>query len=138
MVALLASGLVLAAPARIDSARWWYSSRVARALGLSAAQTAQIQDIFASAQPEWLNRQAAFKIAERRFSSAMESDVTEDELDAACSAATDAEAARNKVRTLMLYRIYRVLTPTQRERLDALSLGSTPHALVNTAPLIRP
>lgn len=101
--------------------RWWQSEPIRQELGLTDRQSAEIGGIFEDTVPR-------LRAGKRRL----------DELEASLSALIAApqsdeeevsrlidrvEAARseiNKTRTLMLYRMHRVLSPDQRVRMKAL------------------
>jgi Spy/CpxP family protein refolding chaperone len=98
--------------------KWWASDRAKAEIGLSDAQSAAIEDIFQATLPRLRAEKAELDRLEREVSRVLSS-VTPDE--AAVSQAVDrAEAARsvcNRTRTMMLFGMYRVLTPEQRARL---------------------
>jgi Spy/CpxP family protein refolding chaperone len=117
---IVAVGLVAAAAAGEERHKWWQSERVRAEVGLSESQARQIEAIFQETLPQLqaakaeLDRQQAVLTRLIEAGSADEAQVVD--------AIERVEAARSnagKLRTLMLYRMHRVLTPEQRARLKA-------------------
>lgn len=100
--------------------KWWQSARVRAEVGLSDSQAQQIEAIFQETLPQLqaakaeLDRRQAALTRLIEASSSDEAQVVDaiDRVEAARSAAA-------KLRTLMLYRMHRILTPEQRARLKA-------------------
>ena len=122
--ATLLLGLAVVAPAAAGGSgkvKWWQAEWFVRKLELTDAQSAKIEKIF---QASWNDLQAHKANLDR----------LEDELSAmiAEGVATEAQvvqqidrveasrSAMGRARSLMLYRMHRVLTPEQRIRLKAL------------------
>jgi len=61
------------------------------------------------------------RLARGRLQRLLDADAPIQVLEEAASQAADADAARRRLRTMMLYRISRVLNPEQRARLAALA-----------------
>lgn len=129
----MAVALVACVPTQIDSAYWWRSPRFVTALGLTAAQASAIDRIYRETLPERLERVRESEAARARFERLLDSHAPDEELEAAASQAAAADAARSRLRTLMLYRMSRVLTPTQRSRLKVLA-RSRGHTRRNASP----
>jgi Spy/CpxP family protein refolding chaperone len=119
--------LVACVPAQIDSAYWWRSPRFVAALRLTPAQSSAIEQIYRQMLPERIERAGKAEAGRARLEHLLDSHAGDEELEAAASQAADADAARRRVRTLMLYRMSRVLTPEQRSQLAALA-GNWRHA----------
>jgi Spy/CpxP family protein refolding chaperone len=100
--------------------RWWHSEEVRTALGLTDAQSASLDDIYEETLPK--QRESMDRLnAEQLTLSALISDMDVQEIDVTRQI-DRAEAARselNKSRSLMVFRMYRVLSAAQRETLDA-------------------
>jgi hypothetical protein len=118
VIGIVALGLI-GAPTPIESARWWYSARVTAALRLTSDQSRRIQEIYDSHRPERYAAVARCEKARAEAERAMAVGLPEEDLERALSAFADAEADRRRVRTLMLYRMWRVLSPQQRARLES-------------------
>jgi Spy/CpxP family protein refolding chaperone len=118
VIGIVALGLI-GAPTPIESARWWYSARVRAALRLTSDQSRRIQEIYDSHRPERYAAVARCEKARAEAERAMAVGLPEEDLERALSAFADAEADRRRVRTLMLYRMWRVLSPQQRARLES-------------------
>src|SRR5918993_5930661 len=99
----------------------WWQSRICKArVGLSDSQTAELERIFQSVRDELRAEKAELEKQEATLSRLL----TESNDDEAVVVRTidRVEAARSalaKTRTLMLYRMHRLLSPDQRARLDA-------------------
>lgn len=119
VIVIVVFGLVVCAPTPIESARWWYSPRVTAALTLTSDQSRRIQDIYESHRRERYAAVARCERARMSAERAMAAGLPEEDLERALSAYAEAEADRRRVRTLMLYRMWKVLSPRQRARLEA-------------------
>jgi Spy/CpxP family protein refolding chaperone len=121
-ICLVLSVIVLAAtPAAAQGFRWWQSERYQKELALSAEQITRIDGIYQTAQPLLRAQKEAFDRREEKLSKVI-ADPKSDE--AAVIQATDRlELARNEMnrsRTLMLFRIRRVLNDEQLAKLNAM------------------
>jgi Spy/CpxP family protein refolding chaperone len=103
-----------------DRHKWWLSDSVKSEIGLTDRQSQEVEAIFQSVRPALRAGWERLDRLEQEVSRLMTEGATDE---AGVSAAIDrAESARadlNKTRTLMLFRMYRVLTPEQRVRLKA-------------------
>jgi Spy/CpxP family protein refolding chaperone len=101
--------------------RWWQSERFQKELGLTKEQITRIEGIYQSATPLLRAQKEAFDRREEKLSKIL-ADPKSDE--AMVVQATDRlEAARNEMgrtRTLMIFRIRRVLTDEQHLKLNAM------------------
>ena len=120
VIGIFALGLICA-PTTIESARWWYSPRVTAALTLTPDQSRRIQDIYDSHRRERYAAVARCERARVEAERAMAIGLPEEDFERALSAYAEAEAERRRVRTLMLYRMWRVLSTQQRARLESFS-----------------
>jgi len=121
-ICLVLSAVVLGVPAVASAqGRWWQSQRFQRELGLTPEQIARIEGIYQSTTPLLRAQKQAFDRREEKLSKVI-ADPKSDE--AMVVQATDRlEAARNEMgrtRTLMIFRIRRVLTDEQHLKLNAM------------------
>ena len=101
--------------------KWWQSIEFQQQLGLSADQSAKIEEIFQATLPSLRASKAEFDRLETSLSR-MVADATVDESQIA-QQINQVEAARSalsKTRTLMLFRMHRILSPDQRVKLKTL------------------
>jgi Spy/CpxP family protein refolding chaperone len=112
---------VAGAPTQIESALWWRSPRFVVPLQLTSTQASAIDEIYRRMLPERLERAAEADAARVQLERLLDSDGPDEELEWAASRAADADAARRRLRTLMLYRMSRVLTSSQRSQFTALA-----------------
>ena len=116
------SAFVLAAP-QVASAqgRWWQTERFQKELALSAEQITRIEGIYQNAQPLARAQKEAFDRREEKLSKVI-SDPKSTEADV-IQATERLELARNELsrtRTLMLFRIRRVLNDDQLAKLNKM------------------
>ena len=121
-ICLMLSAIVLAVPAVASAqGRWWQSDRFQKEPGLTQEQITRIEGIYQSATPLLRAQKEAFDRREEKLSKVI-ADPKSDE--AMVVQATDRlEAARNEMgrtRTLMIFRIRRVLTDEQHVKLNAM------------------
>ena len=121
-ICLTLSAVVLALPAVASAqGRWWQSDRFQKELGLTPEQITRIEGIYQSARPLLRAQKEAFDRREDKLSKVI-ADPKSDE--AMVVQATDRlEAARNEMgrtRTLMIFRIRRVLTDEQHVKLNEM------------------
>jgi Spy/CpxP family protein refolding chaperone len=117
------SAVVLGAatPAEAQGFKWWQTERFQKELALTSEQITRIEGIYQTAQPLLRAQKEAFDRREEKLSKVI-ADPKSDE--AAVLQATDRlELARNEMsrtRTLMFFRIRRVLNDDQLLKLNAL------------------
>ena len=98
--------------------KWWKRPRVARQLGLSADQVAQLEKIFARSKPRLIDLRAEFEKKRFDYDQAMQSDdVDREVLESKIEAREQARAALQTELALMELDMKKVLTPEQREKL---------------------
>jgi Spy/CpxP family protein refolding chaperone len=107
-------------PTEIESARWWRSPRCVAILNLTPTQAAAIQRLYENTLSEQRARAVEAEEARAKLNRLLDSDGPDADVEAAASQAAGAEAVYHRVRTLMLYRMFRVLSPEQQRRLDTL------------------
>jgi Spy/CpxP family protein refolding chaperone len=125
LVIVAALVLALAGSARAQQAiaegKWWKRPRIAQALALTPAQTAELEKIFAKSRPKLIDLKADLEKKQFAYQQAMSADkVDRKEVEATIAAR---EAARAKLQTelsLMELDMKQVLTPEQREKAQEL------------------
>jgi Spy/CpxP family protein refolding chaperone len=112
--------LVLVAPAAAQRGKWWHDDDVRRELGLTAEQSARLEEIFQKSQPTLRQLMHALDQAEREFDRLVENgdDASVMEHVGALEAA---RAEVRKARTMMLLRMRRSLTTAQWVKFRALA-----------------
>lgn len=123
-VAATSSDGVLAAPQGPPSGRggpweWWNDAEVQKELGLSADKVKQINDFFvrrnADLRPIAHELQTQWSVLEKMT---RERVVDESTYQMQVMRVEQARARLNESRTVMLYRMYRTLTPEQHQKLQ--------------------
>ena len=100
--------------------KWWQSPVCKSRVGLTEAQTAEIERIFQSVRDELRAEKAELEKQEAALSRLLaESNGDEAIVVRTVDRVEAARSALAKTRTLMLYRMHRLLSPEQRARLDA-------------------
>jgi Spy/CpxP family protein refolding chaperone len=101
---------------------WWRNESIVKDLGLTADQTARLNAIFETTIPELRQDREALERLEAKLSRMIQDERTDDaSLAVQIDRVETARANGNKTRSLMLTRMYRVLTREQRVRFDQLS-----------------
>ena len=121
-ICLVLSAIVLAVPGVASAqGKWWQSERFKKELALAPEQITRIEGIYQSTMPLLRAQKEAFDRREEKLSKVI-ADPKSDE--AMVVQATDRlEAARNEMgrtRTLMFFRIRRVLSDEQHLKLNAM------------------
>lgn len=101
--------------------KWWQSEEYQRALGLTAEQSARIEQIFQTTLPKLRESKEALDRLEAQLAQAIRQD-NPDEAEVArlIDRVETARSELSKIRALMLFRMHRVLTPEQRDQLRRL------------------
>lgn len=122
LVAWVTLALVAAAPrAGAQPFKWWQDEKSRAALGLTAEQVQKIEEIFTAATPSLRANYQELDKREKQLSSLIEkADTTETEVLRQLDQVEAVRSELNKERTLMLFRMYQVLTPEQRTKLSRL------------------
>jgi Spy/CpxP family protein refolding chaperone len=112
---------VVATPRETSSAHWWHSPDIVARLGLSVEQRQAIDRVYGRT----LSKRTAATARANEVNAKLEvlllvDGTNEEEVERAAAVAAEADAMRGRLRTLMLYRILRILTPDQRARLSGL------------------
>ena len=119
--ALLFAGFVLPASAvaspDLPDGKWWKRPRVAAAIGLTAEQTRDIEEIFSKARPQLIDRKADLEKKQGNLEDAIGADADRKSIASRVEEVEDARAELQKARILMLLDIKQVLRAEQWDRL---------------------
>ncbi|MEW5982179.1 MAG: Spy/CpxP family protein refolding chaperone [Acidobacteriota bacterium] len=111
----------LAAPAEAQGYRWWQSDRFKTELSLTADQVTGLEDVFQGLLPRLTSGKDEVDRLEKQLSDLIrEGTASEPEFLKLVDQVEGARAELGKARTLMMYRMYRILTAEQRVKLRAL------------------
>lgn len=127
---LLVAISLVAAHARASEAqrpsKWWHDPECKAKVGLTERQTAEIDRIFLSVRDELRAEKAELEKQEAALSRLLaESSDNEAIVVRTIDRVEAARSALAKTRTLMLYRMHRLLSPEQRRKLEAYEQAKT-------------
>lgn len=121
-ICLVLSAIVLAVPeGAFAQGRWWQSERFQKELGLSKEQITRIEAIYQNAMPLFRAQKEAFDRREEKLSKILADPKSDETM--VVQATDRLEDARNEMgrtRTLMIFRIRRVLTDEQHLTLNKM------------------
>lgn len=101
---------------------WWRNEAIVKELGLAVEQVTRINAIFETTMPELRQDREELERLEAKLSRMIQDDrMDEATLSRQIDRVETARANGNKTRSMMLTRMYRVLTREQRTRFDQLS-----------------
>jgi Spy/CpxP family protein refolding chaperone len=101
---------------------WWRNEAIVKDLGLTAEQSARLNAIFETTMPELRQDREELERLEAKLSRMFQDErMDEASLARQIDRVETARANGNKTRSLMLMRMYRVMTREQRTRFDQLS-----------------
>jgi Spy/CpxP family protein refolding chaperone len=101
--------------------RWWQSESMKLELGLTADQSARIDEIFQSTLPELRAAKGRLDALQAELSRTLADEAANETMVAReIDQVEVARSALSKLRTLMLFRMHRVLTPQQRLKMTSL------------------
>lgn len=124
LVAALLAMLFVSAPAAAGQGgkfKWWRSERFVQELGLSAAQSARIEEVFQASWPALQAAKADLDRLEAELSRLIgEGTATESKVLQQIDRVEASRSAMGRTRSLMLFRMHRLLTADQRVKLKAL------------------
>jgi Spy/CpxP family protein refolding chaperone len=113
---LLILGTALAQQGLGDG-KWWKRPRVVQALGLTTAQTSELEKIFAKSRPKLIDLKADLEKKQFAYEQAMSADkVDRADVEAKIEAREQARAKLQKELALMELDMKQILTPEQREK----------------------
>jgi Spy/CpxP family protein refolding chaperone len=122
-ICLTLSLFTITAPlaAEAQGFKWWQNERFQRGLSLSTDQSQRIEAVFQSASPTLrAQKRALDKLEDELAKMVREARVEEREVEAFVVRVEAARADLSKTRTLMFFRMHRILTPEQNVKLDEL------------------
>lgn len=126
LLLVLALASVLAAPSALWAGqggkfKWWQSERFVQELGLTREQSARIDDVFQASWPALHAAKADLDRLETELSRLIaEGTATEAKVLQHIDRVEASRSAMGRTRSLMLYRMHRLLTADQRVKLKAL------------------
>lgn len=124
LIAALLAMLFVSAPAAAGQGgkfKWWRSERFVQELGLSAAQSARIEEVFQASWPALQAAKADLDRLEAELSRLIgEGTATESKVLQQIDRVEASRSAMGRTRSLMLFRMHRLLTADQRVKLKAL------------------
>jgi Spy/CpxP family protein refolding chaperone len=128
--AAVAWGLIVLAPTTVDSqagvSKWWHQTAVQRELCLTPAQVGLLDEAFQRKLPQRISLRRTLDDLDARLHRMIDDGNTDEETVMRLSARVEQiRADRNVARTLMLFEMYRVLTPSQRVRLPEIQKRHT-------------
>jgi Spy/CpxP family protein refolding chaperone len=101
--------------------KWWQVEESKAEIGLSEEQSAEVELVFQHALPRLKAAKAQLDVLEAELSRVIRERTADESLVAAQIDKVEAARAElSKTRTLMLYRMHRILTPEQNTRLQAI------------------
>jgi len=103
-----------------SSFAWWKSDQFKKDLGLSPDQTARIDAIYHEALPKLRQTKGDLDQQEAELSRLIAGNVDEAQISRQVDRVEATRAGLNKMRTLMLFHMRRVLTPEQNAKLKTL------------------
>jgi Spy/CpxP family protein refolding chaperone len=121
---LLLTSVLAAAPASAGALKfkWWQSERFVRELALTTDQQARLEGIFKSSWPSLEGCKGDLDRLDSELSRLIADGTTpETQVIQQIDRVEASRSALGRARSLMLYRMYRVLTPDQRVKLKALN-----------------
>jgi Spy/CpxP family protein refolding chaperone len=106
---------------------WWRTESIVKELGLTTDQSARLNAIFETTMPELRQEREELERLEGKLSRMIQDDrMDEASLARQIDRVETARANGNKTRSMMLTRMYRVLTREQRVRFDQMSKNWAP------------
>ncbi len=123
---MLALACVVAAPQPVGAGqsgkfKWWQSERFAQELGLTREQSARIEEVFQASWPALHAAKADLDRLETELSQLIaEGTASEAKVLQHIDRVEASRSAMGRTRSLMLYRMHRLLTADQRVKLKTL------------------
>lgn len=100
--------------------KWWLDPATMEALAMTDVQSAEVERIFQESRPQLVELKRTLDALEEELSTLILNRESEDAVAAKIDVVEQARAEGNKARTLMLYRMHRVLSPEQDAKLKEL------------------
>lgn len=121
VAALLLADAAAAAAGQGGKFKWWQSERFVQALGLTREQSAKIEEVFQASWPALQAAKADLDRLETELSQLIaEGTATESRVLQQIDRVEASRSAMGRTRSLMLYRMHRLLSADQRVKLKAL------------------
>ena len=124
LLALAALALLVAEAVQAEASqrhKWWQSDAVKAELGLTDRQTEELEEIFQTMRPRQRELVERLRDEEKALAAIMHAaDAAEWEVTLQIDKVETTRSALGKARTLMLYRMHRVLTAEQSDALHEL------------------
>jgi Spy/CpxP family protein refolding chaperone len=121
LAALVVAGGLVGAQEQQQRRKWWQDEQFKAELGLTAEQSADVEATFQSSLPKLKLAKQQLDGLEADLSGLIrERTVDESVISAQIDRVEAARAELSKTRTLMLYRIHRILTPDQSDKLQEM------------------
>ncbi len=121
---LLTAALVATTAAQQPQSRthkWWQDQETRKVLSLTDQQSAQVEDLFEASLPRLRDLRKSLDTLENDLSVLIRNGQSDESVVVAkIDEAEQTRAELNKTRTLMLYRMHKVLTPEQNRKLKEL------------------
>jgi Spy/CpxP family protein refolding chaperone len=113
--------LLSAIPADAQRFQWWKDDRFQRELGISPDQSARLEAVFQAALPALRAQQRALsKLEDEVDKLVLDATASESEVEHFVARVEAARADLGKTRTMMIYRMRRILTTDQHVKLQRL------------------
>jgi len=113
--------LLWSGPAHAQRFRWWMDERFQKELAMTPDQRARIDACFQAAQPALRAQQRALSKLEDELSKmVLEANIDESEVEHFVTKVEAARADLGKTRTMMIFRMRRILTTEQHVKLQKL------------------
>jgi Spy/CpxP family protein refolding chaperone len=101
----------------LGDGKWWKRPRIVQALGLTAAQSSELEKIFAKSRPKLIDLKAELEKKQFAYEQAMSAEkVDRQDVEAKIESREQARAKLQKELALMELDMKQVLTPEQREK----------------------
>lgn len=121
LVAVVVAATAAQAGPQPQRRKWWQDEKLKAEIGLSDQQSAEVEGVFQEAIPKLRSLKEQLDSLEADLSRLIRERTAEEHLVATQIDRVEATRAElSKTRTLMLYRIHRLLSPEQNARLQAV------------------
>jgi Spy/CpxP family protein refolding chaperone len=121
VIITLILGVLAPLEASAQGFKWWQEESLKAELGLTPDQVTKLEAVFQDLLPRMTTEKDELERLEKQLSEVIRySNVGEAEVMRQVQVVEAARSALGKTRTLMIYRLYRRLTPEQRLRMKAL------------------
>jgi Spy/CpxP family protein refolding chaperone len=108
--------------------KWWQTEEIKTQLGLTAQQSTQLEEIFQATVPKLRAAKEDLDRRETGLSQVLaDPAASESQVSHHIDKVESARAELSKLRTLMLFRMHRLLSPEQRDKLKAVEQKSRGH-----------